>query len=364
MRHRLFSFISFLVIRHPWKITGASLFLTILSIFFALSHLALDADYDNLVSEKLDYHQRYKSFLREFGDQEYLYVVVEAEGDPQRARDFLDQLGARLTTIPDIQEIAWKITDPALEKGFLLYLSEDEIKEVGDFLSETPFSLRHMAAWKGLDSFFAAIAGTLPSMTTQSETFLARGFTLLSEMMDMMQETLGKNEIKTGIFDTFLLRQAENFDPKGYLRNGDLFFLLMMPQKDFSTMSVIEKPLEEIRKTIDLTRNEFPGIKAGLTGRPVLAAYELMATNRDMNLATGLAILGVGILFILFFRSFTRPLLATLSLSMGIAWTFGAVALFWGELTILSLVFALILVGAANEYALQYVGRYEEEFEI
>ena len=126
-------------------------------------------------------------------------------------------------------------------------------------------------------------------------------------------------------------------------------------------MEVIAAPLERIRQIIDETKADFPGVDAGLTGRPVLAADEIATSDRDMRRATILAIVLVGALFIFFFRSISRPLLAMGSLIMGIAWTFGLVALVFGTLNILSIVFTLILIGASIEYAIHLVARYQEE---
>jgi predicted RND superfamily exporter protein len=78
MRKRIFEKIATIVTVHFWKVVAIAVALTVLSGAYAAVTLKLNANLDELVSEKLDYHKRYLDFLEEFGDEEYLYVVVDA----------------------------------------------------------------------------------------------------------------------------------------------------------------------------------------------------------------------------------------------------------------------------------------------
>ena len=116
--------------------------------------------------------------------------------------------------------------------------------------------------------------------------------------------------------------------------------MFVLPAKDFSTLSVIEKPLNRIRMDILLTESEFPNVNAGLTGRPALQADEMQTTNEDMTESSIIALLGVTLLFTLFFRELIRPAFAVLTLLIAMGWTYGFVAMTLGHLNLLSTVFA------------------------
>lgn len=146
-----------------------------------------------------------------------------------------------------------------------------------------------------------------------------------------------------------------------YSNNRKLLFLQILPEKNFEDLSVIKEPLARIRAAIDATRAEHPTVSVGLTGRPVLQADEMELTSADMTRASILAVLGVCVLFVLFFRGLLRPLLATLSLQIGIAWTFGAATLLVGQLNLLSIVFALVLVGCGIDFGIHVLARYQRE---
>jgi len=362
MRQRLFKFIATLSSARPWLVVAIALVLTTASAVYAATHLTLNADLDKLVSEDLDYHKRYMDFLKEFGDQEYLYVVVEIENDLPRAKSFLDDLAGRLNEIDDIREIVYKIENPAMERGFMLYLLLEDLKSLKAMLTNGAFDVRKIAQWDSLVPFFKAVNGEIGGpVDTEREKELTTSFTFLDGVIDNMIESLSNGTRYESRLQALFFGNGETFDPDGYLRNGDLLFLMLMPKKDFTTMEVIAEPLSRIRAAIDKAKAKYPGIHAGLTGRPVLAADELATTDRDMTRATILAIFLVGLLFVFFFRSFARPALAMASLIMGITWTFGLVAVLFKSLTILSIVFALILVGAAIEYAIHLVARYQED---
>ena len=362
MRNRLFNFIAHMAAVHPKKIVATAVLLAIAAGGYAALTLTLNANLDDLVSEDLDYHRRYIEFLEEFGDEEYLYVVADGSEDVKRAREFIQTLGEKLTGQPDIKEVVWKVDNPALERNFLLYLTPEQLASLEAMTSGGAFSVKNIADWTTLTPLFKAMADQIEAPISKSdETSLSAGFTFIDGLLDDMAVALATGGPYKSRLQELFFGDGENFDTEGFYRNGDLFFLLIMPKKDFTTMEVIAEPLARIRSAIDEVKGRFPDVDAGLTGRPVLSADEIATSDKDMTRATIIAIILVGLLFIMFFRSVTRPTLSMLSLIMGISWTFGLIAIFFGELNILSIVFALILVGAAIEYAIHLVARYQEE---
>jgi len=363
MRTRFFTWLGKWIPRHPWKIVIAATVLTVVCAALAITRLSLDADQDNLISEKLAYHKRYKNFLREFGDQEYLYLVVEANGDLARAKQFVKSAAERISRLPDIREVTYKIDNPALEKSFLLLLNQDQLKSLADMAGGGAFSIQRFASLSSLSELFAAINEEIKKPVSPAEE---KKLTLGFKFLDGLVTSLG-NAVATGAPYESKLEELffgdGSFDPDGYLvtKNKKFLICLIMPSKDYGTLAVIEEPLKRIRNAIEETRWEFPGIKAGLTGRPVLAADEMATSNRDMNLATILSIVAVAIVFIIAFRSVARPMLAMTSLIMGITWTYGFVTIAFGTLNLLSIVFAIILVGSSIEYGIHVVARYQEE---
>lgn len=366
MRDHILKKIAASVIKYPWKILIVTLLLVTASVSISSKYLELHTDQDDLISEKLEYHKRYKDFLREFGDQEYLYVVTEVNDDLPRAKAFVRALAGRLESISDIKQVTYKISNPALERSFLLYLSKSQLNQINAFLGSGPTSVQNVSKWNSISSVLATMNELMSGPQPEArQDEMKSGFEFLNELVDGMYSTVVTGKMREPKIAGAFLGSDQTFDEEGYLLtpNGKLLFILIMPEKRYDTLSVIEKPLEKIRSAITLTKKEFPDINAGLTGRPVLQADEMSITNRDMTRGTILAIVGVTLLFILYFRRLTRPLMAITSLLFGICLTFGLTTLAIGYLNLLSSVFALTLVGAGIEFGLQIVSRYREELD-
>lgn len=366
MRTKLLHALARMSIRAPWAVVITAVLITTLSLFLTMTRLEIHTDQDDLISEKLDYHHRYKNYLREFGDQEYMYVVVEAGDNLPRAKAFVRDVSARLKTLKDVKEVTYQISNPALEKGFLLYLSTQQLQQMTGFLTNSPTSIQTIATWNNLTPIFRAMNNEFakPVDDTKRDE-LTMGFTFISELLDGMLGAMQADKPYQSSLQKLFFGSDRQFDEEGYLLsdNGKLLFIMIMPEKNYKELSVVEKPLAEIRGALNATRASFPDVKAGLTGRPVLAADEMSISNSDMTIATILALIAVTLLFVLYFKRMTRPLMAVTALSMGICWTFGMVTLTIGYLNILSIVFAVVLVGAGIEFGLQIVARYREELE-
>ncbi len=363
LRQKIFTYLGEVIPKHPWKIVIVALTLAALSVVAAVTHLSLDADQDNLISENLPFHKRYKDFLREFGDQEYLYLVVEVDNNLAEAKEFTTEVAAKLQQLSDIKEVTYKIDNPALEKSFLLLFDQEQLAELNNFVSNGVFPLKKFAGFTSLQQIFEEINAEISQpVSIEDEDKMATGFTFLDDLIVSLNKAIEEDSKYESRLEQ-LFFDGEVFDPDGFLitKNKKFLLCLIMPSKDYESLEVIQGPLKDIRDIISQTKAKYPEIEAGLTGRPVLAADEMTASNQDMNLATILAIVAVGIIFIVSFRSLTRPGLAMVSLLLGISWTYGFVAVFIGTLNLLSIVFAIILVGASIEYAIHVVARYQEE---
>jgi len=362
MRTKLLSKIANLVVRYPWKIILTSGLLTVISIFLTFTILEMNTDQDDLVSEKIEYHRRYKDYLKEFGDLEYLYVVVETNGNLSRAKDFIMTLSKRLEALPDVQEVTYQISNPKLEKSFLLYLPKERIETIGEYLPR----LERLNNVGGVFSMMNAEIERMGKEGPAKTSYLETGFRFLDNLMDGLISAGKDNAPYRPFLQSAFFAGDRAYDEDGFLlsENGRLLFVMIMPEKNYKTLAVIEEPLKNIRSVIDDVKKEFPDVKAGLTGRPVLAADEMRISDTDMTIATIAAIIIVTLIFVAYFKRPTRPAFAAIALSFGILQTFGFTAITIGHLNILSIVFAVILVGAGIEFGLQIVSRYREELSI
>ncbi|MCD6294600.1 MAG: hypothetical protein J7M20_06690, partial [Deltaproteobacteria bacterium] len=119
-----------LIHRHPGLIIVSGLGLALISALVSIFFLHLNSNQDSLVSPSVPFQKRYLEHLENFGDQEYLFAVIQTDGseeEKKRAADFAERLNARLQKYPDlIQAVYYRISPADLGDGALLFASPDE----------------------------------------------------------------------------------------------------------------------------------------------------------------------------------------------------------------------------------------------
>jgi predicted exporter len=99
-------------------------------------------------------------------------------------------------------------------------------------------------------------------------------------------------------------------------------------------------------------------IEIGLTGIPVLESDEMVRSQQDMIRASLLAAVGVAWLMGIGFHGVRLPLVILLGLGVSLAYSFAATALTIGHLNILSVSFAVVLIGLGVDFSIHFLARY------
>jgi len=316
-----------------------------------LATVRLDADTNSLIDADRPFMRDYRAFLEEFGDLEYLWAVVDAKGTtPERiatAEAAVDEAIARLRALPDAPTVAGRIEPDERWRLASRAMPERELAGLVEARAALPW-LRSGSAGAIVAAADAALAEAL------SPAGLAAGEARQRELV--ASATLGLATLADDDGLAAPSRPDYLVSPSGRLR-----FIAILPEKDFSSLAVIEGPLARIRGALDETRRNHPGVDLGLTGKPVLQADELATSNADMTIASLLSLAAISILFMVVFRGVRQPLLALAAFAIAAGWTYGLAGLLVGRLTLLSIVFMLVLVGAGLDYGVHMVSRYREE---
>ncbi|HEJ84130.1 MAG TPA: RND transporter [Desulfobacteraceae bacterium] len=352
-----------LVSVHAGAVIGAGLTLAILSAAAAFFFLGLNSDQDKLVSPDTPFHKRYLEHLKNFGDQEYLYVVIQTDGTQEgrkRTIAFAEDLNRRLSRHPDlIHAVYFRISPADLGPSALFFASQEEAEALSGAIRFLAPSLKAWSRDGSLAGFFDSIAnllgGTGGDLSRVEPSLMGRALETLKALTENMNRVLSGTHAYRSVLD---LSQSGN--DYFFTSSGRLLIMRILPAKDFGTMDVIGEPLQVVRRALDATRADHPDIEAGLTGRPVLQADEMATTDRDMTMAAIIAMFLVALLFMLILHGWLRPLLLLISLMMAMAWSFGFATVAVGELNLLSIVFALVLVGIGVDFGVHIVMRYVE----
>ena len=351
----------------PGTVVICGLILAIICGVSSALYLKLDSDQDNLISHDLPFQKRNLEQIKNFGDQEYMFVVIETGGTEQgkkQAALFATSLADKLQKKPNIiKEVHYAMSAKDMGPGVLMFASESELHDFVK-LARNIGPLGH--EWfngPGLAKFLDMNAELLSGKKDMGG---AAAPEMLTPMIGALDSLVGKmdNALKDGADSFKSSDPVLDLDKAGmqyfYTRNGKLLIMRILPKKDFAAMTVIGQALKFVRESLDQTRLEFPDVSAGLTGRPVLSADEMITTNNDMTIASIVSVILVGLLFMVVLHGWLRPALVMLSLFCAMAWTFGFALVSLGSLNLLSIVFALVLVGIGVDFGIHIVLRYVE----
>ena len=352
-----------LVSVHPGAVIAAGLILAIISASLSFLILRLNSNQDNLVSPDLPFQKRYIEHLKNFGDQEYLYIVIKTggtEAGKKRTIQFAETLNRRLAQHQElIQAVYYRISAKDLGSGALLFASPQEAEALSKtILFLAPFIdtwIRDGSLSGFLEMIARLLGGEEGSAPDMDPAIMGQALYVLKDFLKNMDEILLEKETYKPVFDL-----SQTGSRYFFTASGKLLVMRLLPDKDFGSMDVIRKPLQMVRQAIEATQAEFPDIEAGLTGRPALQADEMETTNRDMTRAALIAVALIAILFMAILHGWLRPFLLLISLTMAIAWSFGFATITVGELNLLSIVFALVLVGIGVDFGIHMVMRYVE----
>jgi hopanoid biosynthesis associated RND transporter like protein HpnN len=325
---------------------------------YAWNSMRLNADTNDLIARDRPFMADFRAMMDEFGDTEYINVVVALpeDGDIARTEAAVDELTLRLRALEELPGVFSSVEPREQLRIATRAMSEQE-----------------------LEGFSSAAAGLDAVQTGDASIVLATADELLKQLIDggaKMDPVEQKRLAAAGIFALKAVASARQGSASeselaallgsGLKRQyftsdtGRLYFIDIMPMKDYGSLSVIDKPLRRIAGVIDDVRREFPGIEIGLMGKPVLQADEMSTTSDDMTKASLIAIALCWVLYLLMIGGIRRPLLLVLAFAMGAAWTYGAATLIVGQLNLLSIVFMLVLIGVGMDYGVHVIARYQE----
>jgi len=348
------------IIRHPRIVLAVALLLAALSIVYTSQKLEFLTGRDDLMPRHAAFQQDYQAYRAAFGDQEEIAVVIEG-ADPALVSRFSDTLYARLTQEKRLfLEVLYPGGMPYFRQNGLLFSSLDELKAMRSTLEMAGPVLQDLAAAPSIQTLFS-------SLTNQIDDYLKAPAPDKLQRLTFMLGTLDKGFAgfdgkKSALsMDSFL--SGGSADKPSALENaGRQQVIAIRPLKETDSFVPAEKAIRKVREELNILRQkaEFKGITAGITGVPVLE-YEEMATSMDdMTIASVLSLVLTVILLLFAFRGVKNTVAAMVALLIAISIAFGLATLFVGHLNILSMAFAVMLLGLGVEYSIQVVLRHQE----
>ena len=354
---RIFAFVA----ARPRLILTVALLLSVAAVIYTIKNMEFLTGRDDLMPRHAAFQVDYRAYRAEFGDQEEIVAVIEAE-DAGKATRAADALHARLKGDSALfREIFYPGGLPFFRQNGLLFMPLDDIKALRHTLTMAAPVLKDLAASPSIQTMFT-------SLTDQIDAYLKSGDPAALQSLTFMLTTLDKgfkafDGNSSGMTMDSFLKGSASGQPSLLENAGKQQVITMRPIKQQGSFVASEKSILAARAALNeiLNTAEFKGVKGGLTGVPVLEYEEMATSQRDIKIATILSLTLTVLLLLFAFRGLLNVIAAMVSLIVGICLSFGFATLAVGHLNILSMVFAIMLIGLGIEYGIQFVLRYQEE---
>jgi hopanoid biosynthesis associated RND transporter like protein HpnN len=361
------------VCRYPLPVLIVSFLVAGLSVAFFCTRLEYRTQRSDLVNPNKESQRRWQQYLAEFGDDDDMVVVVQGRHET-RMKAALDDVARRVRGRTDLfDRLFYQVDLRPLKPRALLMLPAEEIAAIRANLERMSTLLEFgPVGWQGLSLGSLLTEGNLrvgqfapgKPLSAADEQFVLQ----LDAVSQSAAAALGDPSQYRNPWRSLMPahpQQADSgtpsLDQPQYFFSGDkeLAFLLARPVKEEGSFTAARTSVEALRGIVAQVRAAYPDLNMGLTGLPVLENDEMTASQADTKLASWLALSGVGVLYLIVFRSVRYPFLTVGTMIVGMAWAMGWLTLTVGHLNILSATFAIMLIGM-GDYGVLWVTRYEQ----
>ena len=384
MRQRFFSGLAGCICRWPLAIVLAGLLVAGISAFYAARRLEFKTSRNDLIGRDSEYWRLYSEYAKEFHSEEDYVILVEGD-QPERNKAAIDTLVQGLLSPQNnphpgddpaaqqfvADDLFYQVNLEAFQRWFLYYLSSEDLNCLKDF-PQLVFVLQHQPNMSG---FLHVANESLMQLGMGGEErkkctlgFLPMMTTVVGQVGDLAVAT-GPSEWHSPWMQAFIGpgesdRAEEQMKWQGYqtFRHGRMFLLMIHPRFEKGTAEALhEATIPKLRRIMAQAQTRFPEATINLTGEPVLDYDEMLQSQGDATKATVLTFILICILFAVGFREVLRPLMAVVTMIIVLGACMGYATLSVGHLNMITVTFAVMILGLGIDLGIQFIARYEEE---
>ena len=340
--------------RFACLVTLLGVALTAVSGYYASTHLSLDTDIDKLLDQNLPWRKREMAYDKDFPQFSNLIAIVIDGATPDQAEDAAAALAERLKKNPNLfKSVKRPDGSDFFRKNGMLFLSKAEVQSFADQMVQAQPLIGTLAADPSLRGLFDTLALTAQGI----ERGEAKGDELDHPFMvfaDTVEASLAGKYHPLSWQSLLTGRKPSTRE----LRK----FVLAQPVLDYTDLEPGSDASNAIRRNVHelgLTRDR--GVRVRLTGSVPLADEEFGSVTQGTTLSTSLAIGLICILLFLALRSIRLVVPILITLVMGLVIAAGFAALVVHSLNLISVAFAVLFIGIAVDFSIQFSVRYRSE---
>ena len=341
--------------RHAWLVLLMAALAGSAFGWIAINRLSIDTDTDRLLSEKLVWRQREIAFDKEFPQNSDLIAVVVNASTPEQAESATAQLTAKLKTSQLFTSVSRPDGGPFFDKNGLMLLPVADVQNLADsMIKAQPFigSIAADPSLRGLaDTLSLALEGV--QRGDADRTSLAPA---LSGMGDAVAANLDPAKpLKPFSWQSLLTGRKPSA--------SDLQrFIQVKPVLDFSSLTPGKQATDFIRQSAaDIGLTPANGVVIKLTGDVPLNDEQFATVSQGLGVSMTVAVLLVSALLYGALKSVRMALAILFTLVVGLLGTAAFAALAVHTLNLISVAFAILFVGIAVDFGIQFSVRYRAQ---
>nr|WP_217911555.1 MMPL family transporter [Myxococcus sp. AM011] len=314
--------------RRPILALGIALLLAAVGGFFA-RNLKLNANLVDLLPHSFESVQDLHELETRFGALGWVAVVGEG-GDAESLRRFADDLAPKLQALPGIRFVEKERTGAFFRDRAMYFLSEEDLREVHRRLAAR-------LAWEQKQAnplYVQLVDEAAPSID-------------FSDLEAKYGGAAGQ-KMSSATDDYYLDAKARRV------------VVLVKPEMTSADLAYSRKVVDEVRGLLDAQDLSKYGadFRVEITGTFQKKLDQQQQIIRDITVSSAVA-MALMLLYLLFhFRSALAVGLVLTPVGIGLAWTYGLVALVYGQVNLLTGFLGAILGGLGVEHGIHLLGRY------
>lgn len=337
-------------------VTGLALATSILMTGYVATHFKINTDVNQLLAADLDWRKREVDLEKAFPQNvDRLVVVIDAD-NADNAERAAALLAEAMQKKPELfKNVTRPDNIPFFRKNGLLFLSENELNGILDILVQAQPLLGTLALDPSLRGLFGTLELVLQGLKRGEVDYkyLDKPFGMIADTID----TAIQGQDKPLPWRSLMSESDQAPKPRDLRK-----FILTQPVLDYTALSPGEKAENAVRdlaKSLNLTPEN--GIKVRLTGSVALNDEEFASVAEGTTSATILSVVSVLIILFLALRSWRLILPILITLAAGLIATTAFAMWAVGSLNLISVAFAVMFVGIAVDFGIQFGVRYRDE---
>jgi len=364
---RCLAVVSRLLAKRPLIAIFAVTILCAASGTFSALNLKIKTDRADLIDPNTDYQRRWLNYTKNFGDVEDLVVVIESK-DPDRVRESMEDLAGKMSQETRyFRNVLFRVDPGNLASKGLQYLEPAQLEEILRRLGEFGPVLKGQWEALSLRGLYQGIQHQirLGIDTPESQEALVGALGLAARLTEGLDQfARSSRQEYSSPWNGLIAVDQQNFEQSKQVRylvnaDGTMGFVTAKPVLTGNLQGATES-VDRARQLMQEIESRHAGVRAGLTGIPVLECDEMRSSEQAMILESVISYTAVSLLLIFGFRGFRHPLIAMTMLGIGMVCAFGFATLAVGHLNILSVSFVAIVIGLGIDYAILFLSRYME----